>query len=132
MNRLKKRWIGDLLRDTSGIDQHVEVAESSDNILNGSAHSAVGADVDLVVDDVTAGLLVELLGDTVAELLVDVKEGQVLDTGLGQCLSHVVAETASTAMKVVSEGELAISEVTYPVTMAVLPVRVKLFMVRLS
>lgn len=81
----------------------MEVAETSDDILNGSAHSAVGADVDLVEHDVHSSLLVQLLGNAVTELLVNIKERKVLHTGLGKSLGHVVAQSTSAAGMSVSE-----------------------------
>jgi hypothetical protein len=85
----------DSLRNTSGVDKDVELSVVIDDVLNGLAHSLTIAHVDAIEADVDAGLLTELTSSLVAELLLNVHDGNTTNTNLSQGLSHVVPEAAS-------------------------------------
>ena len=88
-----------LLGDSGGVDENVKLSVVVNDVLDGLAHSLTIAHIDAVETDVDAGLLSEVTGSLLAELLLNVHDSDTTNTDLGEGLRHVVAETATAAVK---------------------------------
>jgi hypothetical protein len=88
-----------LLGDSSSVDEHVELSVVVDDVLNGLTHSLTIAHVNAIEADVDTGLLSEVASGLLAELLLNVHDGDATNTDLSEGLRHVVAETATAAVK---------------------------------
>ena len=88
-----------LLGDSGGVDENVKLSVVVNDVLDGLAHSLTIAHIDAVETDVDAGLLSEVTGSLLAELLLNVHDGDATNTDLSEGLRHVVAETATAAEK---------------------------------
>lgn len=91
-----------LLGNTSGVDENVDSAVVSGNILDSLLNRSLVTDIDLVEADVDTSLSGEVLSGLLAELLLNIKDGNALDANLGEGLSHVVTESAATAVNSIS------------------------------
>ena len=91
-----------LLSNTSGVDENVDSAVVSGNILDSLLNGSLVTDVDLVEADVDTSLSGEVLSGLLAELLLNIKDGNALDANLREGLSHVVTESAATAVNSIS------------------------------
>ena len=91
--------MGNLLGDSGGVDENVKLSVVVNDVLDGLAHSLTIAHVDAVETDVDASLLSEVTGGLLAELLLNVHDGDATNTDLSEGLRHVVAETATAAEK---------------------------------
>lgn len=89
----------DLLGDTGGVEEDVNLAVVVDNVADGLLDGTTVTDVDLVEANVDTGLLGELASGLLAELLLDIHDGNATDTDLREGLGHVEAETTTTAVK---------------------------------
>lgn len=89
----------DLLGDTSGVDEDINLAVVIDDILDGLTHSLAIADIDAVEADVDASLVAKITGSLVSELLLHIHNGNASDTDLSERLRHVVAKATATAVK---------------------------------
>jgi len=92
-----------LLGNTSGVDENVDSAVVSGNILDSLLNRSLVTDIDLVEADVDTSLSGEVLSGLLAELLLNIKDGNALDANLGEGLSHVVTESAATAVISISQ-----------------------------
>jgi len=92
-----------LLGNTSGVDENVDSAVVSGNILDSLLNRSLVTDIDLVEADVDTSLSGEVLSGLLAELLLNIKDGNALDANLGEGLSHVVTESTATAVISISQ-----------------------------
>ena len=88
-----------LLGNAGSVDENVELSVVLNDVLDGLAHSLAIAHVDAVEADVDASLLGQVTGSLLAELLLNVHDGDATNTDLSEGLRHVVAETATAAEK---------------------------------
>ena len=88
-----------LLGDSGGVDENVKLSVVVNDVLDGLAHSLTIAHIDAVETDVDAGLLSEVTGSLLAELLLNVHDGDATNTDLSEGLCHVVTEAATAAEK---------------------------------
>lgn len=83
--------------NTSGVDEGVGAAVDVDDGVDGGVDGSAVTDVNLEEGDGNARLLVQLSSGGVAELLVGVKDDNVLRAGLGTGAGHVVTQTTGAA-----------------------------------
>lgn len=92
----------DSLGNPGGMDENINLPEMVCNVLDGVVNRRPVAHVGLIEADVYAGLSRELPGSLVAKIALDIENGDSGDTGFGERLGHVVAQTTSTAGKRIS------------------------------
>jgi hypothetical protein len=85
----------DLLGNASSVDENIDLAVVGSDILNGLLNSGLVTNVDLVETDVDTSLSGELLGRLLAKLLLNIEDGNALDTNFREGLSHVVTESTA-------------------------------------
>lgn len=88
----------DLLGNAGSVDENIDVAVVSSDILNSLLDGSFVTDVDLVEANIDTSLSRELLGRLLAEFLLNIKDGDALDTNFREGLSHVVTESAAAAV----------------------------------
>lgn len=88
----------DLLGNAGSVDENIDVAVVGSNVLNSLLDGSLVTDVDLVEADIDTGLSRELLGRLLAKLLLNIEDGNALDTNFREGLSHVVTESATTTV----------------------------------
>ena len=96
------RQANDLLSDTGGVDQNINVAVVLDNVIDGLGDSTAVTDIDLVEANIDASLLGKLTSSPVAELLLHIHDGNTTDADLSESLSHVETKTTATTIGTVS------------------------------
>lgn len=74
--------IVDLLSDTGGVEKDVDLAKMVDDVLDCLTDGLAVTHIDTVESHVDAGLLAELLGSLVSELLLDIEDGDTADADL--------------------------------------------------
>jgi hypothetical protein len=88
----------DLLGNAGSVDENIDVAVVGSDILDSLLDSSFVTDVDLVEANVDTSLSGELLGRLLSELLLDIEDGNALDTDFRESLSHVVTESTTAAV----------------------------------
>jgi hypothetical protein len=88
----------DLLGNAGSVDENIDVAVVGSDILNSLLDGSFVTNVDLVEADIDTSLSGELLSRLLAQLLLNVEDGNALDTDFRESLSHVVAESTTAAV----------------------------------
>lgn len=88
----------DLLGNAGSVDENIDVAVVGSNVLNSLLDGSLVTDVNLVEANIDTGLSRELLGRLLAKLLLNIEDGNALDTNFREGLSHVVTESATTTV----------------------------------
>ena len=120
----------DLLGNASGVDENIDVAVVSSDIMDSLLDGGLITNIDLVEANVDTSLGRELTGRLLTQFLLNVEDGNALDTDLRESLSHAVTQSATAAMSGLAKSQVRMEvRRSYPVITATWPQRVNFFMV---
>jgi hypothetical protein len=85
----------DLLSNAGSVDENIDLAIVGSDVLDGLLNGGLVTNVDLVEANIDTGLSRELLGRLLAKFLLNVEDGNALDTDFREGLSHVVTESTA-------------------------------------
>ena len=122
-----------LLRDTGSVYQDVHFAEVIDDIPDCLKNGVTVSHIHAIEADIGASLLTKLSGSFVANILLNVQDGDTSHADFSDCLCHVQTEAPTGPADTISQGEaLYFDQIAYPVMKATLLRRVNLCSVGVS